>query len=167
MSFVIISNNSLLQAIKTKQTIIYSKSTMKTQGKLVNGVVLVFLLLILNIFLTFCTASIVDIKQINVIIYIIKPTSCLIRFTTSCGSCIYTESWKMFWCKGYRLGNWWRSKLMHCALIIMHFVLEYSIIYFVFCKDLTLSCNCFILAAIIFPKISSVDRTSCRRFFQR
>ena len=65
---------------------------MKTQGKLVNGVVLVFLLLILNIFLTFCTASIVDVKQINVIIYIIKPTSCLIRFTTSCGSCIYTES---------------------------------------------------------------------------
>ena len=49
------SNNSLLQAIKNKQTNICSKSTMKTQGNVVNDVVLVSLLLSLNIFLTFST----------------------------------------------------------------------------------------------------------------
>ena len=60
----------------------------------------------LNIFLNFSAASIVDVEQINVIIYIIKPTSCLTMFTTSYGSCIYTGSYKMFWRKGYRRVNW-------------------------------------------------------------
>ena len=85
-------------------------------------------------------------------------------FTTSCWSWIYTGSWKMFWRKGYRRGNWWRNKLMHCALITVHLVLEYNIIYFAFGRDLTLSPYCFISAAIIFPKTSSASNSFNRKF---
>ena len=42
-------------------------------------------------------------------------------------------------------------------MVTMHLVLEYNTIYFVFGKGLTLPCNCFISAAIIFPKTSSAD----------
>ena len=65
----------------------------------------------------------------------------------------------MFWRKGCRWGNCWSNELLHCALINVHLVLEYNIIYFVFDKRFNISGNCFISAAIIFPKISSADNS--------
>ena len=124
-------------------------------------------MLSLNIFLTFSTAWEVfyNKRYLLLINYIIKPTSWLIRFKTSCGSCILhivgVEK-----CFRVKDGDGLIGGKVNCCTVLWLMCIRYlnkTLSISSLAKGLTLSMNCFISARNIFLRTLSADNSPTLR----